>query len=193
MTSARHQFIDELAERFASHGAEPYGEAISQAEHALQCATLAERAGCSDSLVIAALLHDIGHLYEDPAFLDTQDLRHEEFGANLLRELLPESVWQPVRLHVAAKRYLCAVDQAYHASLSWASRQSLALQGGPFDARGAAAFLSAPYAQDAITLRRLDDLGKDPAMRTPELEHFFPLLGRMLRLDRHQASLRVAG
>lgn len=193
MTPERHRFIDELAERFASHGAEPYGEAISQAEHALQCATLAERAGCSDSLVIAALLHDIGHLYEDPAVIETQDLRHEEFGANLLRELLPESVWQPIRLHVAAKRYLCAVDQEYHAGLSWASRQSLALQGGPFDERGATAFISAPYAQDAITLRRLDDLGKDPAMRTPELEHFFPLIERLLRVDRHQASLRIAG
>ena len=72
MKHARHRFIDELAERFASHGAEPYGEAISQAEHALQCATLAERAGCADSLVIAALLHDIGHLYEDPAAQETR-------------------------------------------------------------------------------------------------------------------------
>ena len=81
MSRARHRFLDELAERFASHGAEPYGEAVSQAEHALQCATLAERAGCSDSLVVAALLHDIGHLYEDPAQIDEEDLRHEEFGA----------------------------------------------------------------------------------------------------------------
>lgn len=192
MKHTRHRFIDDLAERFASHGAEPYGEAVSQAEHALQCATLAERAGCADSLVIAALLHDIGHLYEDPAVLETRDLRHEEFGANLLRELLPEPVWQPVRLHVAAKRYLCTVDPAYQASLSRASRQSLALQGGAFDERAAIAFINAPYAQDAITLRRLDDLGKDPAMRTPELEHFFPLLERLLRVDRHQAGTRAA-
>ncbi|KRV74340.1 MULTISPECIES: phosphonate degradation HD-domain oxygenase [Pseudomonas] len=193
MNRARHAFLDELAERFASHGAEPYGESVSQAEHALQCATLAERAGCSDALVIAALLHDIGHLYENPDEIEARDLRHEEVGANLLRELLPESVWQPVRLHVAAKRYLCAVDAAYHAGLSPASRHSLALQGGPFDERGASAFLSAPYAQDAITLRRLDDLGKDPAMRTPELAHFFPLLERLLRIDGHQTRLRSAG
>lgn len=192
MNRARHAFLDELAERFASHGAEPYGESVSQAEHALQCATLAERAGCSDALVIAALLHDIGHLYETPDEIEARDLRHEEVGANLLRELLPESVWQPVRLHVAAKRYLCAVDAAYHAGLSPASRHSLALQGGPFDERGASAFLSAPYAQDAITLRRLDDLGKDPAMRTPELAHFFPLLERLLRIDGHQTRLRSA-
>ncbi|MBH3434985.1 phosphonate degradation HD-domain oxygenase [Pseudomonas citronellolis] len=192
MNRARHAFLDELAERFASHGAEPYGESVSQAEHALQCATLAERAGCSDALVIAALLHDIGYLYENPDEIEARDLRHEEVGANLLRELLPESVWQPVRLHVAAKRYLCAVDAAYHAGLSPASRHSLALQGGPFDERGASAFLSAPYAQDAITLRRLDDLGKDPAMRTPELAHFFPLLERLLRIDGHQTRLRSA-
>ncbi len=192
MNRARHAFLDELAERFASHGAEPYGESVSQAEHALQCATLAERAGCSDALVIAALLHDIGHLYENPDEIEARDLRHEEVGAKLLRELLPESVWQPVRLHVAAKRYLCAVDAAYHAGLSPASRHSLALQGGPFDERGASAFLSAPYAQDAVTLRRLDDLGKDPAMRTPELAHFFPLLERLLRIDGHQTRLRSA-
>lgn len=192
MNRARHAFLDELAERFASHGAEPYGESVSQAEHALQCATLAERAGCSDALVIAALLHDIGHLYENPDEIEARDLRHEEVGAKLLRELLPESVWQPIRLHVAAKRYLCAVDAAYHAGLSPASRHSLALQGGPFDERGASAFLSAPYAQDAITLRRLDDLGKDPAMRTPELAHFFPLLERLLRIDGHQTRLRSA-
>ncbi|WP_034063226.1 phosphonate degradation HD-domain oxygenase, partial [Pseudomonas aeruginosa] len=157
MSRARHRFLDELAERFASHGAEPYGEAVSQAEHALQCATLAERAGCSDSLVVAALLHDIGHLYEDPAQIDEEDLRHEEFGARLLRELFPESVWQPVRLHVSAKRFLCAVDPSYHASLSPASRHSLVLQGGPFDERAAAAYIKAPYAQDGLTLRRLDD------------------------------------
>ncbi|MCY1263293.1 phosphonate degradation operons associated HDIG domain protein [compost metagenome] len=192
MRNARHSFLDELAERFASHGAEPYGEAISQAEHALQCATLAERAGCADSLVAAALLHDIGHLYEDPALIDASDLRHEEFGARLLRNRFPEAVWQPVRLHVAAKRYLCAIDTTYHASLSEASRHSLALQGGPFDERAVNAFLAAPYAQDAITLRRLDDLGKDPAMRIPELEHFFPLLERLLRDNQHPTRLRKA-
>jgi phosphonate degradation associated HDIG domain protein len=192
MSNARHRFLDELAERFASHGAEPYGESVSQAEHALQCATLAERAGCADSLVIAALLHDIGHLYEDPATIERRDLRHEEFGAHLLRDLLPEAVWQPVRLHVAAKRYLCAVDPSYQASLSPASRHSLSLQGGAFEESAAQAFLTAPYAQDAITLRRLEYLSKDPAMRTPELPYFFPLLERLLRIDRHHTQLRPA-
>ncbi|MGE8359248.1 phosphonate degradation HD-domain oxygenase [Pseudomonas sp.] len=175
-----HPFIAQLTGRFASHGNEPYGEAISQTQHALQCATLAERSGCNDSMIIAALLHDIGHLYETPDDIDQHDLRHEEHAANLLRHVLPEAVWQPIRLHVAAKRYLCAVDVQYQAGLSQASQHSLALQGGPFDDREAEAFLRAPYAQDALTLRRLDDLGKDPAMRTPPLEHFYPRLQRLL-------------
>lgn len=180
MTLHREHFITQLGERFASKGSEPYGEAISQTQHALQCATLAERSGCSDQMVIAALLHDIGHLYEAPDAIEHQDLRHEEHAANLLRDVLPEAVWQPIRLHVAAKRYLCAVDAAYQAALSPASRHSLALQGGPFDNREAEAFMRAPYAQDALTLRRLDDLGKDPAMHTPPLEHFYPRLERLL-------------
>ena len=184
---------DAILRLFAERGSGLYfGEAVTETEHALQSAHLAEAAGADAQLVAAALLHDIGHLYEDPELIEEQDLRHEEFGASLLRELLPESVWQPIRLHVAAKRYLCAVDPAYHAGLSWASRQSLALQGGPFDERGASAFLNAPFSQDALTLRRLDDLGKDPAMRTPELEHFFPLLECLLRVDRHQARVRAA-
>ncbi|KAF1050784.1 MAG: hypothetical protein GAK43_02682 [Stenotrophomonas maltophilia] len=193
MKHSRHPFIDEIAERFAAFGEEPYGEAISQLQHALQCATLAERGGCADSLIAAALLHDIGHLYESPLAPLDLDQRHEETGAQRLREAFGEAVWQPVRLHVAAKRYLCGIDAHYHASLSSASRTSLALQGGPFDDHQVDAFLRAPYAQDAITLRRLDDLGKDPAMRTPELSHFMPLLERLLQVDRHQARTRLAG
>lgn len=193
MSRARHRFLDELAERFASHGAEPYGEAVSQAEHALQCATLAERAGCSDSLVVAALLHDIGHLYEDPAQIDEEDLRHEEFGARLLRELFPESVWQPVRLHVSAKRFLCAVDPSYHASLSPASRHSLVLQGGPFDElcrRGLHQGALCPGRPDPAPPRRP---GQGPGHAHPELTHFFPLLERLLRIDPDRAHLRPTG
>ena len=107
--------FDELAERFASHGAEPYGEAVSQAEHALQCATLVERAGCSTAFVVAAPLHDIGH----PTKTRRRSTRRTcatRNSAHALRELFPESVWQPVRLHVSAKRFLCAVDSSYHAA-----------------------------------------------------------------------------
>ncbi|MCY1520134.1 phosphonate degradation operons associated HDIG domain protein [compost metagenome] len=182
MTFNRAQFTEQLADLFARRGNQPYGEAISQTQHALQCATLAERSGCNESLVIAALLHDVGHLYEAPDEVEQYDLRHEERGAELLRNVLPDAVWQPIRLHVAAKRYFCAVDPAYHAALSPASRHSLELQGGPFSNREAEAFLRAPYAQEALTLRRLDDLGKDPAMQTPPLEHFHPLLERLLEV-----------
>lgn len=181
MTLDRQHFTEQLAELFAQRGAEPYGEAVSQEQHALQCATLAERSGCSESQVVAALLHDIAHLYEDPEEIEQHDLRHEERAGELLRPLLPEAVWQPIRLHVAAKRYLCATDAAYHAELSPASRHSLELQGGPFDGREAEAFLRAPFAQEALALRRLDDLAKDPSMRTPALEHFYPALERLLR------------
>ncbi|WP_369959144.1 phosphonate degradation HD-domain oxygenase [Pseudomonas benzenivorans] len=181
MTFDSAQLTTQLGELFARRGHHPYGEAISQCQHALQCATLAERSGCDDNLVIAALLHDIGHLHEVPETAENHDSRHEQRAAELLRPLLPEAVWQPIRLHVAAKRYLCATDPAYHAALSPASRHSLALQGGPFAPREVAAFLRAPFARQALVLRRLDDLGKDPAMQTPPLEHFHPRLERLLR------------
>lgn len=184
--------LDRIAALFDGHGAAYYGgEAVTQTQHALQCARLAELAGEPPALVAAALLHDIGHLMQMES--RTEDMRHQEVASRALAPLLGPEVTEPIRLHVAAKRYLCAVDAAYHAGLSPASRHSLALQGGPFDERGASAFLSAPYAQDAVTLRRLDDLGKDPAMRTPELAHFFPLLERLLRIDGHQTRLRSAG
>ncbi len=180
MTLSRTDFIAQVEQLFANQGQAQYGEDISQTQHALQCATLAQRSGCSESLIVAALLHDIGHLYESPEASAAHDLRHEEQAANLLRHVLPESVWQPIRLHVAAKRYFCAVDPAYHADLSKASRDSLALQGGPFDPSAANAFLRAPFAKDALTLRRLDDLGKDPHMQTPQLSHFYPLIENLL-------------
>lgn len=180
MSFQRSDFITQIEQLFAARGQEAYGEDISQTQHALQCATLAQRSGCSDNLIVAALLHDIGHLYDSPQAGISHDLHHEELAATLLRTLFPESVWQPIRLHVAAKRYFCAVDPAYHADLSAASRASLALQGGPFHRAAAQAFLRAPYAKDALTLRRLDDLGKDPRMQTPPLKHFYPLIERLL-------------
>ncbi|WP_339510152.1 phosphonate degradation HD-domain oxygenase [Pseudomonas sp. RL_15y_Pfl2_60] len=174
------QFTKKISTLFANRGSLPYGEAISQTQHALQCATFAERSGCSNSLIVAALLHDIGHLLDDPESGLHEDLRHEERGAELLRALFADSVWQPIRLHVAAKRYLCAVDPLYHAGLSDASHHSLQLQGGPFNDREIEAFLRAPYAQDALTLRRLDDMGKDPQMKTPDLEYFYPCIEKAL-------------
>lgn len=98
-----------------------------------------------------------------------------------------------MRLHISTKRFLYVVDPNYHASLPLVSRHSLALQGGPFDERVAAAYIKAPYTQGGLTLRRLDDLTKDSAMCTPELPHFLPLLERLLRTDPGRAHLHSTG
>lgn len=159
-----------------ARGKEQYGqEAVSQLEHALQAATLAEAADAPSPLITAALLHDIGHL-TDPEFeaaLDRcEDRWHEDLGADYLAELFGPEVTEPIRLHVAAKRYLCAVDPEYAATLSPASVKSLELQGGPFDKDGACTFIAQSHARDAIKVRRWDDLAKTPNLATPDLAHF---------------------
>lgn len=145
--------------------AEYGGEGVSQLQHALQCAALADQAGASPELITAALFHDIGHLAhelgEDATARGIDD-HHEARGAGLLRQLLPEAVWRPVALHVQAKRWLCAREPAYVAQLSEESLRSLALQGGPMTAAEAATFDAMPFSAEAIALRRWDDLAKDP-------------------------------
>lgn len=144
-------------------------EAITQLQHALQTAAWAEREGDRDALVIASLLHDIGHLLVPDAAAASeagQDLHHEEIGARWLARLFGPEVSEPVRLHVAAKRHL-ARDPAYAADLSPESAHTLALQGGPFTDEEDAAFLALPFAQDAIRLRLHDDRAKDPDAVVP--------------------------
>ena len=138
------RIVEEILELFAARGAAAYhGEAVSQEEHALQAAELAEREGAPDALVVAALLHDVGHLLdgqdEDLAVRGV-DGRHEEEGCAWLSRHFGPEVTEPIRLHVAAKRYLCAVDPSYLAGLSPASRLSLKLQGGPMNPDEVAAF-----------------------------------------------------
>ena len=132
------KIVDDIMDLFARRGAAAYhGEAVSQTEHALQAAELAEREGAADHLVVAALLHDVGHLLDgqDEDLADRGlDGRHEEAGCAWLAAHFGPEVTEPIRLHVAAKRYLCAVDPAYLAGLSPASRRSLSLQGGPMNA-----------------------------------------------------------
>jgi gamma-butyrobetaine dioxygenase len=154
--------VDEIGRLYAERGGLGYGEGVTQLEHALQCAALAEARGCAPSLVAAALLHDIGHLFEEEAAVTgaTHDLRHEAAGAWALADLFGEAVCAPVALHVDAKRWLCLKEPGYHDALSPASKASLELQGGPFDAAQAEAFERRAHWRDAVTLRRFDDWGK---------------------------------
>jgi [1-hydroxy-2-(trimethylamino)ethyl]phosphonate dioxygenase len=165
-------------------GAEYGSERVTQLEHALQCAHLAETAGAASALITAALLHDFGHMIHDlgrnPAERGLDD-RHEMRGRDWLGQWFAEDVTGPVRLHVDAKRYLCAVDAGYFATLSPASVRSLALQGGPFAADRAESFISLPHARAAVELRRWDDGAKEPGRRTPDLAHFRPHLQASLR------------
>lgn len=171
--------LEEIAELFETRGAAQYGgEAISQLQHALQCAHLAERSGASTELVAAALLHDLGHLLvqREPAREAGVDDLHQFLALPFLRGVFPDAVLEPIRMHVDAKRYLCQVDSAYQASLSPASQRSLALQGGPFSGEEAAAFMAQAFAADAVALRRWDDLAKDPAATPPDWAHYLGVL-----------------
>lgn len=157
-----------------------YGrEAVSQLEHALQCATLAETHHRSPDLITACLLHDLGHLLhdlgEDVADRGLDD-RHEYRAMPLLQTLFQPAVTEPIRLHVDAKRYLCAVDSTYWEALSPASKRSLELQGGIFSPEAAASFITQPYAEDAVQLRIWDDRAKVANLSTPDLEYFTPIL-----------------
>jgi len=141
-----------------------FGEGVSQIEHAWQCGQLAKRNSASLELQLAAWLHDIGHLLSkegDTPTLKGHNDRHELVGSNFLKHLFPEAVFAPIALHVEAKRYLIATDSSYSEKLSSDSIRSLALQGGPLSIEECQNFLSKPFAQDAIALRRWDDQAKD--------------------------------
>jgi phosphonate degradation associated HDIG domain protein len=160
-------------------GATYLGEQVSQTAHALQAAWAAEQAGAAGVMIAAALLHDVGHVLHDlpeAGALDDRHDAHEERGAGWLARHFGPDVVEPVRLHVAAKRFLCATDPAYRRLLSEASLRSLELQGGPFAADEAAAFARGPYAEAAVALRRFDEQAKIPGLSTPDLEHFRPVL-----------------
>jgi gamma-butyrobetaine dioxygenase len=179
--------VDEIFRVFAEYGSEQYlGEQVSMTEHMLQSAHAAEQEGAPPRLVAAALLHDYGHFIHDlpeDAADHGIDTRHEEVGYAFLAEHFGEAVAEPIRMHVAAKRYLCAVDPSYLGELSPASLHSLELQGGPYTRDEVAAFERSPYAEDAVRLRRWDDVGKVPGLATPELEHYRPVLETALILD----------
>lgn len=169
---------------FLQHGDRTYGEGVTQIQHALQCAAAAEQAGATPCQVTAALLHDVGHmLHEDAkqALLDRVDDRHEALGASWLKQWFVDEVTIPVALHVEAKRYLCHVEPGYHDGLSPVSQTTLAMQGGPMTAQQAQAFRLRPCAEEAVAVRRWDEIGKDPAAATPSLDYFLEIAARGLR------------
>lgn len=172
--------VEAIIELFRSKGDAAYlGEPVSQTEHAIQTAAVAEARGAAPALVAAALLHDIGHLVHGMADDSADhgiDTVHEEAGATWLTPWFPAEVTEPIRLHVAAKRYLCAVDPEYLAQLSPASVHSLQLQGGPFEGADISAFEALPHAMDAVELRRCDDIGKCPDVQILPIEHYRGLL-----------------
>jgi phosphonate degradation associated HDIG domain protein len=152
---------------------------VTQLEHALQAAWLAEKEGAAPALIAAALLHDIGHLLHDlPEDIAEQgiDAEHEKLASAWLSQSFGTEVTEPVRLHVDAKRYLCAAVPGYRERLSEASKLSLKLQGGPLAPAAAERFAAGPNADAAIAVRRWDDEAKVVGLATPALEHFMPHL-----------------
>jgi phosphonate degradation associated HDIG domain protein len=184
--------VDQLARLFAEQGESEYlGEAVTQAEHMFQAAARAQQAGASNALIAAALLHDVGHLFHSTGtstgeisgrdLMDAgTDNRHSHTGADWLATWFPEALTEPVRLHVAAKRYLCAVEPGYFDQLSEASVYTLSVQGGPMADDEVAEFEAGPYAQDAVTLRRWDEAAKDPDAEVPAFDHYRTLLAALV-------------
>ena len=168
--------IEEIDRQFAFHGARQYsGEPVTQLEHALQTAWLAEQAGADDELVTACLLHDLGHMLNDqgetPSLRGVDDV-HQYFALPFLRGMFSDRVLDAIKLHVDAKRYLCQVNAGYWSALSDDSKRSLRLQGGIYSAEDCTIFIAQPGAAEAVNLRQWDDQAKQPSLLTPPLAHF---------------------
>jgi phosphonate degradation associated HDIG domain protein len=179
--------IEDIENLFLRDGHLAYaGEGINQLEHALQCAQLAEQAGASATLITAAFLHDIGHLLNPKGDTPTSrgiDDQHQFVASHHLKSIFNQDVVAPVHLHVLGKRALCAMELAYYEALSPDSKRSLALQGGPLTARELEDFLATPYAQEALCVRRWDDLAKTPGRATPTLAHFITIARSACAID----------
>lgn len=175
--------VGEIVELMMARGVEGYfGEPVSQLEHALQAAWFAAEAKSAPTLIAAALLHDVGHLLHglgENIAADGIDAHHEELGYRWLLSRFGLAVAEPVRLHVAAKRYMCHREPEYFAGLSPPSIQSLALQGGPFSEEEFREFERMACYRDACQLRRWDDAAKVPRLQVPGLNHYLDLLARI--------------
>lgn len=187
--------VDFLADIFARRGGEEYlGEPVTMAQHMLQAARCAEQAGQSEELIVAALLHDIGHFTSEFGTYspdDTEDRHHEDAGGDVLAPFFSPRVVDCVRYHVAAKRYLCATRPEYFNKLSPASVHTLSLQGGPMDTDEVAAFERNPHLKDIVKVRAYDEAGKRADMLTPPFAHYAPMVQRVV--DAHgNPALRTA-
>ncbi len=205
MSTAGMDAVIWLRDTFAGAGGQDYlGEPVTVAEHMLQCAALARAAGAPNNLVVAALVHDVGHFVglisgrdeivaganpiSGRALMSGSNNHHDESGAAWLAQWFGPDVTEPVRMHVNAKRYLCATEPAYFDILSDASKFTLAVQGGPMSATEIAEFETSPYAHDAVAVRRWDDEAKDPVGRTPSFEEFVPAITTATRRRPEPAS-----
>lgn len=185
MNLSADDIVEELSSLYEFRALGRYGlAAINQRAHALQAAQLAEQAGLPESVVVAALLHDVGHMVhtlgEHPAAQGVDD-QHEIHGAIWLEPWFGPEVTEPIRLHVQAKRYLCSVEPDYFSRLSPDSVQSLVLQGGRMSDTEVASFRMTAGWQDAVSLRRIDERAKDPSARVPSFDAFIPLIRRCVR------------
>ena len=176
--------LDLIHAAFARRGHEGYGEGVSQLDHARQCGAFAERDGAPPALVAAAFLHDIGHLLHDlPQDVADNgiDTQHEASGSAWLSQYFGAEVTEPVRMHVAAKRYLASNEPGYFEQLSEASKVSLRLQGGPLDAQQSREFEAQQFYADAVRLRRWDEEGKIVGYQGPDARHFDSVVAACLK------------
>jgi phosphonate degradation associated HDIG domain protein len=177
--------VDHIEDVFKRRGAESYlGEKVTMAQHMLQSAQCAEQAGADDSQIVASLLHDIGHYKNEipeTSLSKGIDNYHEEAGANFLEDYFPSSVVEPIRQHVAAKRYLCAVKSDYFGRLSQASVHTLNLQGGPMNAEEVKEFEKNNYLEQCIQVRYWDEEGKDPERNHPQFSYYRPLVESLVK------------
>lgn len=181
-----HPVIESISEIFDKRGENQYGvEEVNQLQHALQCGLLAQKAGAKPTQIVAALLHDIGHIFEGSHLPDSLeenfDDKHELRANGWLKKYFGPEVADPIRLHVPAKRYLCTVDTSYESKLSPTSYKSYLDQGGRMNDDERTKFEKEPYYKEALDLRKWDDLGKDPNLQTPALSHFFEVMDKCIK------------
>lgn len=181
---SKDNIVDFIQGLFERRGDDWYmGESVTMAQHMLQSAYFAEKAGADDELVISALLHDIGHYtseFPQDCLENGVDNDHENAGADFLSPFFSTRVTNPIRLHVATKRYLCATNPAYYKVLSDASKQSLEVQGGPMSETEVTEFEKEANYKDAVRVRHWDEAGKDPDLDMPSLEHYIPRIRQLV-------------